>query len=126
MEVDAQVTAEDVYLETERMVLRRLTMDDADNLFGLDSDPEVMRYLTGGIPHTRQFIVGKALRHYLSYYDRFDEFGFWGAIEKSTGDFMGWFNCRPFEENPEETELGYRLKKATWTRGFAVEGYRSP
>lgn len=118
--------AQDVYLETERMVLRRLTMDDADNLFGLDSDLEVMRYLTGGIPHTREFIVGKALPHYLSYYNGFDEFGFWGAIEKSTGDFIGWFHFRPFEENPEETELGYRLKKTAWARGFAVEGDRSP
>ncbi|MFC2108847.1 GNAT family N-acetyltransferase [Candidatus Bipolaricaulota bacterium] len=114
--------APDVYLETGRLILRRLTMDDADNLFELDSDPEVMRFLTGGIPHSREFIVGKALPHYLSYYDRFDEFGFWAAIERLTRDFMGWFHFRPSRENSEEIELGYRLKKATWARGFATEG----
>ena len=114
--------AQDVYLETERMILRRLTMDDAENLFELDSDPDVMRYLTGGIPHTLKFIMEEALPHYLSYYDRFDQFGFWAAIEKLTGDFMGWFHFRPCKENSEETELGYRLKKATWVRGFATEG----
>ena len=42
-----------VYLETERLILRRLTENDVDHLFELDSDPEVMRYLTGGVPHTR-------------------------------------------------------------------------
>ncbi|MCK5247356.1 GNAT family N-acetyltransferase [Candidatus Bipolaricaulota bacterium] len=112
---------QDVYLETEHMILRRLTMADAENLFDLDSDPEVMRYVTGGPPHSREFIAEKVLPQYLSYYDRFDKFGFWAAIGKATGDFMGWFHFRPFKENPEETELGYRLKKAYWTRGFATE-----
>lgn len=39
-----------IYLETERMILRRFTMDDVDALVDLDSDPEVMRFLSGGIP----------------------------------------------------------------------------
>ena len=38
------------YLETERLVLRRLTEADVDHLVTLDSDPEVMRYLNGGTP----------------------------------------------------------------------------
>ena len=111
-----------IYLETERMTLRRLTMNDTDNLFELDSNPKVMRFLTGGIPHSREFITEEALPHYLSYYDRFDGFGFWAAIEKSSGDFMGWFHFRPSRENSEETELGYRLKRSTWARGFVTEG----
>ena len=37
-------------------------------------------------------------------------------------DFTGWFHFRPCKGNSEETELGYRLKKATWVRGFATEG----
>ena len=37
-------------MQTERMALRQFTEDDADNLFDLNSDPEVMRYLTGGRP----------------------------------------------------------------------------
>lgn len=45
-----------------------------------------------------------------------------GVIEKATGDFLGWFHLRPNKENPAETELGYRLKKAVWGRGFATEG----
>ena len=37
-------------IETERLALRPITMDDVDLLVSLDSDPEVMRYLTGGKP----------------------------------------------------------------------------
>ena len=45
-----------VFLETERLVLRRFTEADADNLFDLDGDPEVMRFLTGGKPTPREVI----------------------------------------------------------------------
>jgi len=107
------------------LILRRLTPADAQHLFELDSDPEVMRYLTGGVPHSFEFIVEKALPHYLSFYDRFDQLGFWAAIEKSSGRFLGWFHFRPFKEVPEETELGYRLRKDAWGQGFATEGSRA-
>jgi hypothetical protein len=40
----------DVFLETDRLVLRRFTAADLDNLVELDSDPDVMRYITGGRP----------------------------------------------------------------------------
>ncbi len=115
----------DVFLETERLVFRRLTEDDADELFELDSDPEVMAFLTGGVPHTYAFIVERALPHYLEYYDRFDAFGFWAAIEKADRAFIGWFHLRPYKENPQETELGYRLKRAYWGRGLATEGSKA-
>jgi hypothetical protein len=42
-----------VFLETERLVLRRFTPEDVDLLVELDGDPEVMRYLTGGAPPPR-------------------------------------------------------------------------
>lgn len=45
-----------VYLETDRMVLRRFTEADADNLFDLDSDPDVMRFLNGDKPTPRDVI----------------------------------------------------------------------
>jgi Acetyltransferase (GNAT) domain len=39
-----------IFLETERLVLRLFTDDDLDNLFDLDSDPDVMRFINGGRP----------------------------------------------------------------------------
>ena len=43
-------------LETPRLRLRRFTAVDAEHLFALDNDPEVMRYLNGGVPTPRSVV----------------------------------------------------------------------
>jgi RimJ/RimL family protein N-acetyltransferase len=63
---------------------------------------------------------------FLSYYQRYDDFGVWAAIEKSSGTFIGWFSFRPHDESrPEEVELGYRLRRPAWGQGYATEGARA-
>jgi RimJ/RimL family protein N-acetyltransferase len=112
-----------VYLETERLILRRFTEADVENLVLLDSDPEVMRYLNGGIATPREPVAQQILPRFLSYYTRYDGVGVWAAIEKSTGAFIGWFSNRPRDEtHPDEVELGYRLRRSAWGRGYATEG----
>jgi RimJ/RimL family protein N-acetyltransferase len=112
-----------VFVETARLLLRRFTEDDVENLFELDSDPEVMRFLTGGRPTPRDVIENETLPRFLHYYEPFTGFGFWAAIEKSTGAFLGWFHFRPPEDSPPgDVELGYRLRKSAWGKGFATEG----
>jgi RimJ/RimL family protein N-acetyltransferase len=115
-----------VYLETERLVLRRLTRDDLDDLVRLDSDPAVMRYINGGRPTPREAMRDDYLPWWLAYYERGDRWGFWAAIERSTGAFLGWFHLRPNEGDPDdEPELGYRLVASAWGRGYATEGSRA-
>ncbi|SDX68844.1 Protein N-acetyltransferase, RimJ/RimL family [Amycolatopsis xylanica] len=115
-----------IFLETERLVLRRFTSGDVDNLVGLDGDPEVMRYLTGGKPTSLEEIRDDYLPAFLSYYDRFDGYGFWAAIEKATGEFLGWFHFRPQPSDaPDDVELGYRLRKSAWGKGYGSEGSRA-
>ena len=115
-----------VYLETERLVLRRFTADDLDDLVALDGDPAVMRYITGGPPTPRDEMRDDYLPAWLAYYDRGDRYGFWAAIERETGAFLGWFHLRPLPEDPDdEPELGYRLVRSAWGRGYATEGSRA-
>ncbi len=115
-----------VFLETERIVLRRFTEADVANLFDLDSDPEVMRFLSGGPPTPRDVIEHDILPGMLRYYERGDKYGYWAAIEKATGDFLGWFHFRPAEgASPDEAELGYRLRKTAWGKGYGTEVSRA-
>ena len=116
----------DIVLETERMILRRFTVNDVELLVELDSDAEVMLHLTGGEATPRSEIVDDVLPAFLSYYERFDEYGFWAAIERETSRFIGWFHFRPRQQDgPFEPELGYRLHRFAWGKGLATEGSRS-
>lgn len=115
-----------VFLETERLRLRRFTMEDVDAIVALDSDPEVMRYISGGQPTPREEIETDYLPTWLSYYERFAGFGFWAAEEKSSGKFIGWFHFRsPPGHVPDDVELGYRLRKSAWGQGYATEASRA-
>lgn len=112
-----------VYLETQRLLLRRFTSDDVDNLVALDADPAVMRFVTGGMATPRDEIANDYLPAFLAYYQRGERWGFWAAIEKQSGGFLGWFHLRPHVGDAEdEPELGYRLKVAAWGHGLATEG----
>jgi RimJ/RimL family protein N-acetyltransferase len=115
-----------VFLETRRLVLREFTMADVDNLVSLDADPEVMRFINGGTPTPRGEIENDVLPAFLGYYERFASYGFWAAMEKATGEFLGWFHFRPRDDDAaDEAELGYRLRRSAWGQGYATEGSRA-
>jgi RimJ/RimL family protein N-acetyltransferase len=100
-------------LETKRLVLRPIVLDDVDLLVGLDSAPQVMRYLTGR-PSTREEVEA-AVR---------DNIGCrWIATERSSGAFVGWFSLVP--EDNDSYFVGYRLAPEWWGRGFATEGTKA-
>lgn|SRR5512146_702641 len=61
-----------VFLETQRLVLRRFTVGDADNLVKLDADPGVMRFVPGGGPTSRDEIEKEFLPAFLGYYERYE------------------------------------------------------
>src|SRR4051812_12680267 len=74
-----EVGAMDIFLETERLILPPFPADDVENLVALDSDPAVMRYLSGGAP-TPRAVIAERMPHYLAYYERYAGYGFWAAI----------------------------------------------
>jgi RimJ/RimL family protein N-acetyltransferase len=111
-------------LETERLALRHFTADDVDLLIELDSDPAVMRYLTGGIPTPPEVVREGYLPNILAGYQKWGgNLGLFAAHEKDGGAFIGWFILRPESKGPlDEVELGYRLRQAAWGKGYATEG----
>jgi RimJ/RimL family protein N-acetyltransferase len=115
-----------IILETPRLVLRQFTEGDVDNLVDLNSDPEVMRYLTGGKPMPREEIRDQIIPFHLDVYERFDRLGIWAAESVASGEFLGWFCLRAGNRTEiTNVELGYRLRRSTWNQGYATEGSRA-
>ncbi len=111
-----------VLLSTPRLVLRDFTADYADLLVDLDSDPAVMRYITGGPATPRGEIVDGMLPAWIALNAGSPGYGFWAAHERTSDEFLGWFHLRP-EPGPEvDPELGYRLRSSAWGMGYATEG----
>lgn len=109
------------FLRTERLALRPLAADDLDNLVGLDSDPDVMRYLNGGRPTPREEAARK-LAAMTAPSGPLQTWS-WAAEDRASGEFLGWFSLRPDpDRGPNDVELGYRLRRTAWGRGLASEG----
>ena len=111
-----------ILLETGRLRLRRFTTADVDRLVELDSDPEVLRYITYGVPAPRAVYEDVILPRWFAIYAATPLLGYWAAEDRESGAFLGWFHLRPDRFDDGEQELGYRLGRATWGRGFATEG----
>jgi RimJ/RimL family protein N-acetyltransferase len=112
-------------LRTERITLVPL----GDEHFGweleLDSDPEVMRHLSGRAS-TREEVEAAHERR-LAAAHKVDGLGIWvGLVD---GEFVGWWNLQPAHgpdqpDDPGVADLGYRLLRRHWRKGLASEAAR--
>ncbi|MEV6831532.1 GNAT family N-acetyltransferase [Amycolatopsis sp. NPDC051102] len=109
-------------LHTKRLTLVPLADEHLELEYELDSDPEVMRYLTGRAATWTEVEQAHHRRK-----ETAPGFGFWMGF---TGDdFIGWWILRPPHgpDQPKtegEAELGYRLLRRHWRQGYATEGAR--
>jgi RimJ/RimL family protein N-acetyltransferase len=66
------------------------------------------------------------LPRFLGYYERFEGRGYWAAVEQSSGQFLGSLALEPPGDGSlDEAELGYRLRRSAWGKGYATEGSRA-
>ena len=110
-------------IETSRLTLRYITIRDAKALMPILGDPEVMRYSLIGVhdrPLIRQFIEQRLL----SYLE--PGFGLYAVINRQNRELMGY--CGFFIQSIEhikEVEIGYRLAKKYWGKGYATEAAKA-
>lgn len=109
--------------QTKRLRLRRFQEDDLDWLFRLDNDPEVMRYINGGIATPLEFIQDSSLPYFLDFDPGSPGFGFWVIERAGQKEPAGWCCLRPGKTG-DCASLGYRLVRSSWGHGFATEASR--
>ena len=113
-----------LYLETNRIVLRDFEVSDREFIKKLDSDPEVVRHISNGIPSDDNE-VDRAMSVFLNFKkEHHGKYGFWIATQKETNQIIGWFHLRPLKAEPnnfDELEIGYRLLRSSWGKGYATE-----
>lgn len=80
-----------VFLQKQRLILRRFTGTDLNNLAELDQGPEVMRFINGSRQTPRELIHDEILPGFMRYYERFEGFGFWAVIENLPESFWDGF-----------------------------------
>ena len=105
-------------LETERLILRKLTEQDFSDLCKILQDEEVMyAYEHAFLGEEVWAWVDKQLNRYAQY-----EFGLWAAILKETGELIGQAGLTMQDcDGREVLEIGYLFQKAFWHKGYATE-----
>jgi ribosomal-protein-alanine N-acetyltransferase len=105
-------------LYTDRLILRKLTMDDADDFFIFASDPEVSRYVTWDTHKDIESLI-PYINLVIEKYQR-QELSDWGIVLKSTGKLIGTINAVPAYEH-HRAEVGYTLNRTYWNQGYMTE-----
>jgi ribosomal-protein-alanine N-acetyltransferase len=108
-------------LETERLVLRELRPDDAEDLFAFRSDPYVQRY--NSVPHQDIAESAAMIERLATYYAHSEQITWAGAL-RDTDQVIGLYSLR-WEPGHQRAEIGYDLNREFWGRGLASEALQA-
>lgn len=106
-------------LETERLIIRPFCHDDIAPLAKISADPDVMRYIGGGVQSYEA--IEKRVAHYIKCYET-KHYSLFAVIEKESDTFIGF--CGLIDQQVDGknyVELGYRFAKSHWNKNLATE-----
>ena len=111
---------------SERLSYSLMTRDDAEIMFQIDQDPEVMRYINGGTMTTKEDVQNIYIPRMESYTDPSKGWGLWKITILKNSEVIGFILVRPmafFTDSPEfkNLELGWRFTQKSWGFGYATE-----
>ncbi len=105
-------------IETERLLLREITLDDKEGMFKMYSDPAVQKYTGEPLVESIEEME-RAIKSRINNYAKYG-YGRWAAFLKKEMQFIGWAGLAYLPEF-DEIDLGYRFLPKYWGMGFATE-----
>ena len=106
-------------LETERLILRRMAVSDADDMYSYASRADVTEYLLWNPHPTKKYTVDY-LRYIGTRYNA-GEFYDWAVVEKESGRMIGTCGFTRFDPPHDSAEIGYVLNPDFHGKGYATE-----
>ncbi|MDR3501188.1 MAG: GNAT family N-acetyltransferase [Legionella sp.] len=109
-----------LFLETKNLIINTPESSDFDNLYALQSDADVMKYIGNGVRTEAEVMNGleKAIVHSQKH-----NFSLGGVFAKESGAFVGRAGLiyLAYDDNQPDIELGYALTKNAWNKGYGTE-----
>ena len=114
----------DILLETDRLLLRALELEDADAMFAMDNNPNVHNYLWQSPTQKKDETIEIIKMAQKQYVD--NNIGRFATILKETGEFIGWTGIKYVNDHIENGntnffDYGYRINEKFWNNGYATE-----
>ncbi len=109
-------------LETKRLILRKMTLEDAEDLFSYASDSEVARYVVWECHNSPE----DSVRYLNAMIRRYSERALseWGVVFKDNNRFIGTCGYVVYSPGHARAELAYALSREYWNRGLATEAVK--
>ncbi|GAA4756992.1 MULTISPECIES: GNAT family N-acetyltransferase [Flavobacterium] len=113
-----------ILFETDRLLLRPLALTDAEDMFIMDKNPSVHKYLWQKPVQEIDEVI-KVINYVNEQYQR-NNIGRFATILKETGEFIGWTGIKFVDDHTENGntnffDYGYRLDERFWNKGYATE-----
>ena len=106
-------------LETARLIVRPRTLEDLGDCIAMDRDPEVTKYIPGPWRNPERHEHFVRARMAAAYPPGL---GYWSLFARDApDDFLGWVLLIPYDGEGPEIEIGWRLVRRAWGRGYAAE-----
>lgn len=110
-------------LETPRLILRRMTMRDARDIYEYGKDSQVARYVLWD-PYRSVSEARNYIRYMIRKYHT-GEPSSWCIEWKQTGEVIGTIGYMWIQEEHGSAEVGYSLSRPFWNRGIMTEALRA-